>query len=207
MRLLLRDPFLWGSLVFVAAFPAFDFYSFETNYYEYGAFFSLSALSFVLIAVWVFWLFTCIAVASIRWSKRGWPGTLCLVAAALVFPITLVVGSSSLWQYYNFQRFYQERLDYARRANDMSGECKMGSGIAGEPPSRYLSINGTRPERLVAADGTYVLFPIFAGLSGDFTGFLYAPSLNDPITALPDLSLRFAELWDREACIFLVGTL
>lgn len=36
-------------------------------------------------------------------------------------------------------------------------------------------------------------------------GFLYAPSLEDPIKALPQPNLEFALLWDREACVFLAG--
>ena len=206
MRRLLRDPFLWGSLAFIAAFPAFDFYVLETNYYHSGVFFGLSMLSLLLVALWLIWLFVCIFIASTRWSKRGWSGTVCLGAAVLVFPITFALGNSLPWQYYNFHKFYQERLEYARPAGDKPGLCKTGTGTAGDPPSPHLSLDQTRPESFATAAGTYVLFPIFLGIPDGFTGFLYAPSLDDPIPALPALNLEFAQLWDREACIFLVGS-
>lgn len=39
MMKVLRDPFLWGSLVFVVAFPLFDFYVLERNYYDSRSYF------------------------------------------------------------------------------------------------------------------------------------------------------------------------
>jgi hypothetical protein len=55
MKRLVRDPFFWGSLFFIAAFQAFDFYILEASYYDSGAFFGLSSLSLVLVAVWLVW--------------------------------------------------------------------------------------------------------------------------------------------------------
>ena len=205
MTRLLRDPFLWGSLVFIAAFQAFDFYILEANYYDAGAFFALSAFSLLLVGIWLVWIIVCIIMASVRWQKRGWAGTAPLVVAVLVFPLNVVLGSTTLWQQYNFHAFNQARLDYARRGDGNWGACKAGTGKAGDLPGPFLSLDDTRPEVYETASGTYVLYPIFTGIPDGFSGFLYAPSLDDPIEALPQLNLAFAQLWDREACVFLVG--
>jgi hypothetical protein len=81
--------------------------------------------------------------------------------------------------------------------------ARLEAGCQGNLPSAQLSIDDARPESHVRAAGTYVLYPIFLGTNG-FSGFLYAPSLEDPITALPEL-IGFAELWDCETCVFFVG--
>ena len=207
MMRLLGDPFLWGSLAFIAAFQAFDFYILEANYYDAGAFFALSAYSLLLVGIWLVWTVVCIVMASIRWERRGWTGTAPLAAAILVFPLNIVLGSTMLWQHYNFHAFHQARLDYARRADGNWGMCKAGTGTADDLPGSFLSLDQTRPEVYETASGPYVLYPIFTGIPGGFSGFLYAPSLDDPIKTLPQLDLDFAQLWDRDACVFLVGNL
>jgi len=205
MLRLIRDPFFWGSLFFIAAFQAFDFYILEANYYNSGAFFGLSGLSLVLVAIWLVWTVICLVMASTRWDKRGWLGAVPLAAAVLVFPLNILLGSTTVWQHYNFYAFHQARLDYARRAGGDAGVCKGGAGAAGDLPGPALSLDETRPEIYVTASGSYVLYPIFVGIPDGFSGFLYAPSLDDPIKALPQLNLEFAQLWDRETCVFLVG--
>jgi predicted permease len=204
MLRLVRDPFFWGSLLFIAAFPAFDFYILEANYYDSGAFFRLSAFSLLLVAAWLIWIVVCFVVAGIRWPRRGWSGAVCLAVAALVFPMNILLGSRLPWQHYNFYRFNQARQDYARVGDGNGGKCKAGRGTPRDLPAAQLSIDDARPESHVTAAGTYVLYPIFLGTNG-FSGFLYAPSLDDPIKELPELNLGFAKLWDREACVFLVG--
>jgi hypothetical protein len=202
---LVRDLIFWGSLLFIAAFQALDFYSLEANYYDSGAFFGLSGLSLVLVAVWLVWTIICIVMASVRWHKRGWLGAVPLAVAVLVFPLNILLGSTTLWQHYNYYAFHQARLDYARRGGGDWGACRSGAGAAGDLPGPALSLDQTRPEIYVTASGSYVLYPIFIGIPDGFSGFLYAPSLDDPIKALPQLNLEFAQLWDREACVFLVG--
>lgn len=205
MLRLARDPLFWGSLFFIAVFQAFDFYILEANYHDSGAFFGLSGLSLVLVAVWLIWTIICLVRASIRWHKRGWLGAVPLAAAVLVFPLNILLGSTTVWQHYNFYAFHKARLDYARRTGGDVGVCKGGAGVAGDLPSPALSLDVTRPEIYMTASGSYVLYPIFLGIPDGFSGFLYAPSLDDPIKALPQLNLEFAQLWDREACVFLVG--
>ncbi|WP_119269801.1 hypothetical protein [Taklimakanibacter deserti] len=59
MRRLLRDPFLWGSLLFIVFFPAFDFYVLESNYYDNGSYFGLVFVGLMAWGLWLLWLLTC----------------------------------------------------------------------------------------------------------------------------------------------------
>lgn len=205
MRLLLRDPFLWGSLAFIVLFPAFDFYVLERNYYDTGFYFPYALMGLALWGLWGVWLLICVLVTIRRLRNWRWTDAGPLAAAVLTFLLYNALGSTTLWQHYNFSKFHQARLDYARRGDGNWGACKGAVGAWDGRSYPALSIDKTKPEVFGAASGPYVFYETFAGIPDGMWGFLYASSLDDPIKALPQLNLEFAMLWDREACVFLAG--
>jgi hypothetical protein len=205
MQRLFRDPFLWGSLLFIVFFPAFDFYVLERNYYDSGSYFGLVFVGLMAWGLWFLWLLACVFVTIHRLRKWKWSDATPLTAAILVFFLNVFLGQNTLWQHYNFHKFHQARLDYARRGDGNWGNCRAGSGTWDSKSYPTLSIEKDKPEIFGTASGPYAYYRTFVGIPNGMWGFLYAPSLEDPIKALPQLNLEFALLWDREACVFLAG--
>ena len=205
MTRLLRDPFLWGSVAFVILFPALDLYVLEKNYYDNGFYFPFVIPGLALWGLWAIWLLICVFITIRRLRNWRWTDAGPLVMAVVAFLSSNMLGSTIIWQHYNFFKFHQARLDYARRGDGSWGQCK-GTPRAWDSRSYpALSIEGTEPEVFGTASGPYVYYAAFTGIPDGMWGFLYAPSLDDPMKALPQLNLEFALLWDREACVFLAG--
>lgn len=200
-----RDPFFWGSLLFIAAFPAFDFYVLERNYYDNGFYFPFGFVGLVLWGLWLIWLLICVFVTIHRLRKWKWSDAGPLAGATLVFPLNIYLGQTTLWQNYNFQAFHEARLNYARRGDGNWGQCGAASGTWDSRSYGTLAIEKDQPEVFGTKWGPYVFYKTFSGIPDGMWGFLYAPSLDDPIKALPQLNLEFAVLWDRESCVFLAG--
>jgi hypothetical protein len=205
MKSLLRDPFWWGSLAFVVGIPAFDFYVLESNYYDNGSYFPMGFLALGLQGLWLVWLLICVLVTIHRLKKWKWSYAGALLAAVVVFPLHHVLGSTTLWQHYNFHQFHEARLSYARRGDGNWGQCSPAMRAWDSREYSSLAIEKNRPEVFGTALGPYVFYTAFVGIPDGMWGFLYAPSLDDPIKVLPQLNLEFAALWDRGACVFLAG--
>jgi hypothetical protein len=205
MKSLLRDPFFWGSLAFVVVIPASDFFVLERNYYDSGSYFPMVFFMLGLQGLWLVWLLICLLVTIHRLRKWRWAYAGALLAAVIVFPLNHALSSTTLWQHYNYHQFHEARLSYARHGDGNWHQCSPATEAWNNQWYSTLAIEKDQPEVYGTGSGPYVFYKTFAGIPDGMWGFLYAPSLDDPIKDLPQLNLEFAVLWDREACVFLAG--
>jgi len=205
LRKVVLDPAFLISLAIALVNLFISFFVWEWNYYDSGSAFVFAILGQLpLYALWLIWFVVTVILIFVRWKTQRW---LTLVpVAVMVSPLCLgfFFSGTTLWVDYNFAKFHDARLAYARSKQAAPEHCAASSGPIPTDVKR-LSLNGYSPEVITNNAGTYVVYRTFEGIPDGFAAFLYAPKLGNPIIDVPELDLQFANLYDREACVYRVG--
>jgi len=117
---------------------------------------------------------------------------------AVIVALTPSLDGTRLWLNYNYAKFYETRLAYARQHQRADQTCAPAPVVSGD--FEFSAAFG-KPEQYPTKNGTYVFYRSLEG-----GGFLYATKLGvDPIADIPELYLAASQVWDDEACVYLVG--
>ncbi|MFO0991675.1 MAG: hypothetical protein U1E67_07080 [Hyphomicrobiales bacterium] len=205
MRKVLLDPAVLISVALAAINLFVYFFVWEWNYYDPSSAFVFAILGQLpLYGLSLIWFVLTVILVFARWKTQRW---LTLVPVAVMLsPLVLgfFISGTTLWVDYNFAKFRDDRLAYARSKQPAINGC--AAAIKPVPHDvEALSLAGYPPEIIQNSNGTYVVFRTFEGIPDGFAAFLYAPALGDPMVEVPELYLQFADLYDREACVYRVG--
>lgn len=182
-------------MVLGVGIPAADFYIRQRNYADPASFVYLFLAWLALVTVRPVWAVFCLALVSTRWRRFGWFG---LAPLAVIVALIVYLDGTKLWLDYNFASNHETRLAFARQHQTADPACATPPATA--RPLNFPDAFG-QPETYATGNGTYVYYRTLEG-----GGFLYAPKpRGNPISDLPSLYVDFANVWDREACVYLIG--
>jgi hypothetical protein len=195
LRKIVLDPAFLVSVAVATVNLIVYFFVWEWNYYDPSSAFVFAILGQLpLYALWLIWFVVTVILIYVRWGTQRW---LTLVPVGVTLS-PLVLGfffsGTTLWIDYNFAKFHDDRLAYARARQPITKGCEAAS----QPISsdvKSLSLAGYPPQVITNKVGTFVVFRTFEGIPDGFSAFLYAPKLGDPMVDVPELGLQFSALF------------